>query len=123
MDSFPPQADATLASTTAVTGAPKHACTVCGARLSTPEFKIIGRCGLHAPENDHVLVTELRQWRLDTAKSKGVPPYVVITDATLKAIVAEQPTDLNQLVRVPGIGPVKAEQFGEDIVAIVANFS
>ena len=118
------EADATtLDSQPAGKGAPKHACAVCGARLSTPEFKIIGRCGVHAPENDHVLVAELRQWRLDTAKQRGVPPYVVITDATLKAIVAAQPTSLQQLVRVPGIGPVKAEQFGEDIVALIANYT
>lgn len=103
------------------TGAPKNACTVCGTRLSTPEFKILGRCGAHAQELDHVLVTELRSWRSDLSKERSVPAYVIMTDATLRAIAAAQPTTEQELVQVAGMGPVKVEQFGEDILAITQN--
>lgn len=102
-------------------GAPKNSCTVCGARLSTPEFKIIGRCGQHAQELDHLVVTQLRSWRSDAAKGKNVPAYVVMTDATLKAIASALPTSQDELLQVPGMGPVKVEQFGEDILAITQN--
>lgn len=102
-------------------GAPKNSCVVCGARLSTPEFKIIGRCGQHVQDLDHMVVTQLRSWRTDAAKERNVPAYVVMTDATLKAIASALPTTPEELVQVPGMGPVKVEQFGEDILAITQN--
>lgn len=104
-------------------GAPKNACVMCGERLSTPEFKILGRCGQHAPELDQTAVTELRSWRTDLSRQKNVPAYVVMTDAVLKAIVAAMPTTPEELIRIPGMGPVKVEEFGEDILAITQNLA
>ena len=105
------------------TGAPKNACAVCGTPLSTPEAKILGRCGQHSLETDQVVIGELRQWRLDTAKSMGVPTYVVFTDATLLAIAQRMPASPEELIQVPGVGPMKIEQFGEDVLAITANYA
>ena len=106
-------------------GAPKDkdACAVCGARLTTPEHRILGVCEDHAGEIDQTLVTELREWRSVTAKSRGVPAYVVISDATLRGVCHRKPTTEQELVQVPGIGPVKVEQFGEDILGIVNNYT
>lgn len=106
-----------------VKGAPKDACAVCGTRLTTPEQRILGVCEEHAKEMDQVLVTELRSWRSALAKQRGVPAYVVMSDATLRAVALKAPTTPQQLVQVPGIGPVKVEQFGEDILGIVRNYS
>jgi DNA helicase-2/ATP-dependent DNA helicase PcrA len=106
-----------------VKGAPKDACAVCGTRLTTPEQRILGVCEEHAKEVDQVLVTELRSWRSALAKQRGVPAYVVMSDATLRAVALKAPTTPQQLVQVPGIGPVKVEQFGEDILGIVRNYS
>lgn len=104
-------------------GAPKNACAVCGARLGSPELKILGRCGQHAPETDHLLLAELRDWRTAQAKDKAVPAYVIFTDATLRAIAEKLPTTSDQLLAVPGIGPVKVQEFGEDVLAIVSNYA
>ena len=104
-------------------GAPKNACVVCGSRLGSPELKILGRCGQHAPETDHLLLTELRDWRITQAKDKAVPAYVIFTDATLRAIAEKLPTTSDQLLAVPGIGPVKVQEFGEDVLAIVSNYA
>lgn len=106
-----------------VRGAPKNACAVCGARLTTPEQRILGRCDAHADDGDQVLVTELRSWRTALARERGVPAYVVMSDATLKAVALKAPTSAHELLRVPGIGPAKVEQFGEDILGIVKNYS
>ena len=108
---------------TSVKGAPKNACAVCGARLTTPEQRILGRCDAHAEDGDQVLVTELRSWRTTLAKELDVPAYVVMSDATLKAVALKAPTSARDLLKVPGIGPAKVEQFGEDILGIVKNYS
>lgn len=104
-------------------GAPKDACVVCGARLTRPEFKILERCGEHVNDVDQAVLTELRSWRSELSKTRGVPAFVIFTDATLKAIAQRQPTSDQELVQVPGIGPVKVEEFGEDVLAIVTNYS
>lgn len=108
---------------TSVKGAPKNACAVCGARLTAPEQRILGRCDAHAEDGDQVLVTELRSWRTTLAKERDVPAYVVMSDATLKAVALKAPTSARDLLKVPGIGPAKVEQFGEDILGIVTNYS
>ncbi len=104
-------------------GAPKDRCAVCDTQLTSPEAKILGRCGQHSLETDQVVVAELRDWRLRTAKAMGVPAFVVFTDATLLAIAQHLPTGPQELLQVPGIGPMKADQFGEDVLAITANFA
>ena len=65
----------------------------------------------------------LRQWRLERARSDGVPPYVVMHDTTLIAIAEQTPTTLVQLSRVPGIGPAKLDRYGDEILAVVAGES
>ena len=61
----------------------------------------------------------LRAWRLGIARQRGVPPYVVLHDKTLLAIVAARPQTTGELLDVPGMGPVKAEQFGAAILALL----
>lgn len=104
-------------------GAPKNACRVCGARLTQPEFKILQRCGEHVNDVEGAVLAELRSWRSDVAMKREVPAYVVFTDATLRAIAQRQPSSIRELMGIPGIGPVRIEEFGEDVLAIVANFS
>ncbi len=62
---------------------------------------------------------ELKTWRSATAKTAGVPAYVVINDATLYEIAALRPQNDDDLLSISGIGPVKLERYGEDIHAIV----
>ncbi|MGO1950175.1 MAG: HRDC domain-containing protein, partial [Mycobacteriaceae bacterium] len=102
---------------------PRDVCGTCGARLTSPEQRILGLCDAHAGDIDQVLVTQLRDWRSATAKARGVPAYVVMSDATLRAVCHRAPTSPQELVQVAGIGPVKVEQFGEDILGIVRNFT
>ena len=44
-----------------------------------------------------------------------------LTDATLQAIAEATPVDRSQLLRISGIGAVKADRFGEDVLRIIAE--
>ncbi|MCZ8102001.1 MAG: DNA helicase RecQ [Burkholderiaceae bacterium] len=55
---------------------------------------------------------KLRVWRLDTAKSHGVPPYVIFHDATLAEIARRAPTGLDDLRGIPGVGATKLVRYG-----------
>ncbi len=70
---------------------------------------------------DPDLVRSLRAWRLDTARTSGVPAYVVLHDVTLEALAALRPTTVEQLLAVPGLGPVKAARYGPSLLSLVAQ--
>jgi ATP-dependent DNA helicase RecQ len=59
----------------------------------------------------------LRAWRLETAKSHGVPPYVIFHDATLAEIARRDPTGLEALREVAGVGATKLERYGAALLA------
>jgi DNA helicase-2/ATP-dependent DNA helicase PcrA len=61
----------------------------------------------------------LKEWRTGIARRDKVPPYVVMSDAHLKGIADRRPTTLGQLAACPGIGPLKLERYGEDILGVI----
>jgi DNA helicase II / ATP-dependent DNA helicase PcrA len=70
---------------------------------------------------DRALMDQLKRWRAATAKTTGVPAFVVFHDRTLEAVAAARPTSPAALLAVPGIGPAKAERYGEEVLALVAD--
>ena len=79
----------------------------------------ISREGL-SPE-DQPLFEKLRAWRAETARSHGVPAYVIFHDATLAEIARVRPASLEALRGVGGVGERKLETYGADIVGLVAS--
>ena len=73
-----------------------------------------------APEAEEVF-ERLREWRTETASEKAVPPYVVFSDKTLRALALAMPETEDELLAVKGIGPAKAESYGDAVLAIVAG--
>ncbi len=75
------------------------------------------------PASDAVkdaLREKLRAWRRDLAKPQGMPPYVILHDATIDALCRQRPRDVAELLEVPGIGERKAERFGARILELIA---
>ncbi len=64
-------------------------------------------------------VDRLKRWRLETARSAGVPAYVVFHDATLNAIASAKPASLADLLRVPGVGDSKLRKYGEEVLEVL----
>ncbi|NNF55777.1 MAG: ATP-dependent DNA helicase UvrD2 [Acidimicrobiales bacterium] len=69
--------------------------------------------------NDDPVFKELRTWRYGQSKAHDVPAYVVLNDATLKAIAKKRPTTKGQLANIQGIGPTKLDRYGDAILKIV----
>ncbi|MCX5947860.1 MAG: DNA helicase RecQ [Cyanobacteria bacterium] len=63
----------------------------------------------------------LRSWRLEQARSQGVPPYVVFHDRTLMEIASRQPTSLAELGTVTGVGQAKLDRYGESVLQLLAR--
>jgi DNA helicase-2/ATP-dependent DNA helicase PcrA len=73
-----------------------------------------------APD-DAPLYESLVEWRLRQSRAAGAPAYVIFDNATLAAIASAKPRTPAQLLDVPGIGPVKAERYGEAVLALVGE--
>ena len=74
-----------------------------------------------ASSADEALFEALRAVRKELAAADGVPAFVVLADKALREIAATRPQDLAQLLKVNGIGPVKAERYGSQFLAVVAQ--
>jgi DNA helicase-2/ATP-dependent DNA helicase PcrA len=72
---------------------------------------------------DPRVLAELVAWRRTLARASGVPAHVIFHDATLAAVAEAKPTDRAALMAVPGLGPLKVERYGDDLLALVARSS
>ncbi len=88
------------------------------ARTRGGEGRFAVRAGVNA---DPDILAALKKWRSTAARAAGVPAYVIFHDTTL-AIVAEScPRDRSALLALPGLGPVKAERYGDALLQLVAE--
>jgi ATP-dependent DNA helicase RecQ len=62
---------------------------------------------------DLSLFDRLRALRKEIAKERGVPPYVVFSDATLLQMASLRPQTNAQMLTISGVGPTKLEHYGE----------
>ena len=56
----------------------------------------------------------------NTGRARGFG-FVVFTDATLTAIAEARPESLEQLAKLPGVGPSKLEKYGEAVLAVLVE--
>ena len=94
-------------------------CRVCGKPLIGTSATMLGRCEKCPSNVDLELLEHLKAWRLDKSRELKVPAYVVFSDNTLMAIAEQRPQDNRGLVSIPGIGPKKLDNFGEDVLAVI----
>ena len=61
----------------------------------------------------------LRAWRSTVARKDGVPAYVVLNDKELVGIAGRNPTTLRELGQCRGMGPIRLERWGDEILAVL----
>lgn len=71
-----------------------------------------------SPERE-IVFNRLRRWRKEEADNRGVPPYVLLHDATLVELCLVMPTTTGQLLGVRGMGEKKVEDFGEALLRVL----
>ncbi len=62
----------------------------------------------------------LREWRSGAAKQASVPAYVVLNDSELAGIAARQPQTLAELAQCKGIGPIRLDRWGDEMLAALS---
>ncbi len=68
------------------------------------------------------LFEQLRVLRKSLADAMGKPPYVVFSDATLRAMATARPATDEEFLEIPGVGLTKLKRYGEDFMAAIREF-
>ncbi|UCE59295.1 MAG: DNA helicase RecQ [Phycisphaerales bacterium] len=71
---------------------------------------------------DRSLFEHLRGVRLELARERGAPAFVIFSDATLRDMARERPTTLEVFRRVHGVGDAKLSRFGKRFVSEIKHY-
>jgi len=75
------------------------------------------------PDGDEGLFQALRALRKRLADAKGLPPYAVFSDATLRAMARHRPASDEHFLALSGVGPKKLTQYGDVFLAEIRKHS
>ncbi len=79
------------------------------------------RAGDALPAADRDLLERLKAWRLEEARTQGVPAYVILHDSTLAELAQRRPRGLADVAGVPGIGARKLERYGDALLVVIGG--
>jgi ATP-dependent DNA helicase RecQ len=72
---------------------------------------------------DRDLFESLRGLRKELATQRGVPPYIVFGDASLREMALHKPTTKSELRGIKGVGEKKLADYGDIFLERIANYS
>ncbi len=70
-------------------------------------------------DDERPVYAALRRWRNERAKRDGRPAYIYLSNAQLAEITRLRPTTMEALQQIQGIGPGKAGDFGQELLALL----
>lgn len=70
-------------------------------------------------ESDRALYEKIKEWRKKQADEQNVPPYIIFGEQTIEELTAKKPATEAELLDVFGIGKVKAEHFGSQLLRLI----
>lgn len=69
------------------------------------------------------LVQKLKEFRLNQSRKENVKAYYIFNDAQMQDLITKNPQNKEELQNVAGFGKVKAEKYGDAILAILNSKS
>ncbi|MEA5459587.1 helix-turn-helix domain-containing protein [Arcicella sp. LKC2W] len=64
----------------------------------------------------------LRVWRDSVANDKNIEKYMVLAQKALQSLADEMPRNKANLAKISGLGKIKVQQFGDEILDIINEF-
>jgi len=71
---------------------------------------------------DPQLFEMLKQLRMQFAKEKKLPPFVIFLETSLEAMATQYPTTLAELEKISGVSKGKAIRYGQTFVDLIAKY-
>ena len=70
-----------------------------------------------------ILYDKLKVLRKQIADFQTVPPYVIFADSTLKLMAQLQPKNESEFAKISGINQHKLQQYGEQFLSVIQDFT
>ena len=67
---------------------------------------------------EEALEKRIWAWRSALAKKSGAPAFTIFADSTMRALVIQNPRTMADLRTIKGLGPVKVEKLGAEILTV-----
>ena len=74
-------------------------------------------------EVDDELLARLKSLRKQLADANGVPAYIVFNDRTLRELAERQPSTLDEMLSISGVGASKLERYGAAFLSEIKKWS
>lgn len=71
-----------------------------------------------SPREEHNF-RQLKNLRLEIAREKNVPPYIIFTDKTLRHLAASLPDNTDEFLKIPGVGSKKLELYAPRFISLI----
>ncbi len=72
-------------------------------------------------DDEKELFSALKSKRLELARKRRVPAYIIFPDATLHQMLLHKPQTIGEMGKLNGVGPQKLEKYGEAFLSIITN--
>ncbi|WP_187117192.1 DNA helicase RecQ [Clostridium mediterraneense] len=73
-------------------------------------------------EEDNKLFEILREKRYELSKEKGIPPYAIFGDSTLKEISIKYPVTKEEFMNISGVGQKRYDNYGEVFIELIKDY-
>ena len=70
-------------------------------------------------DNDLKILNLLKTLRLNIAKEKSIPAFVIFPDASLIEMAKIKPKNLHEMININGVGPSKLKKYGNLFLEII----
>jgi ATP-dependent DNA helicase RecQ len=93
--------------------------------VATPAIRKTNTTSIRSSEvtYDEDLFSVLRSVRSEEAKKRGVPPYIIFGDKTLREMAFQRPTTDDEFLALTGVGEKKLSQFGEIFMVAIREYT
>ncbi len=75
----------------------------------------------HLSSDDKLLLDRLKVLRLQLAKERGIPPFVIFHDRSLELMAQRRPTTRAEFAQINGVGAAKLREFADIFLAEISG--
>jgi len=72
-------------------------------------------------EDEEDLFEELRYLRNEIAREKGIEPYMIFSNRTLRLFAKNKPKDEEQIKKIKGVGSTKFDRYGAKFIKLIKD--
>ncbi len=72
-------------------------------------------------EEEMVIYNKLKKWRSEKSDALKIPSYIIFHNTHLMSIARYKPSNIEDMEYISGLGKLKIEKFGSDIIEILGD--